>query len=168
MHKKRIIYSLVILVLFIGLIIFSQRQKPIASIYWPKSSLIVENGAENYQITLNEKFITSQGKWPKNTEFLIEENQIKQISSSSDITFFGFLLKGGALIEHVTDQDYELYLKSEVNIDGMPLNQECLLIFKNKVLFSARCPGEDEVFFKRFIKPEMLNFEVDGSIEVVE
>lgn len=168
MHKKRILYSLLILVLLIGIVITLQQDEKIAHITWPKSSDIIHNGGQNYQIKINEKFTTSHGKWGIHTEFLIEDNEIQQITSNRDLTFFGFLFKSGAQIERVDPETFELYLKQAVEIDGLDLTQECILEFKNKVLFSARCPHFDKVFFKRFISPDALNFDLEGTTQKVE
>jgi len=166
MKKKNIFITIVLLAIIITGVILYTKQIRYAGITWPFSSTLEKSSEEDVSIILNEAFQTSHGSWPLKTEFLISNNVIKQIEVFDDFIFYGFKFNVGALIEHksVDGEDfYDLFIKEKLVIDGLDLHGECIIEFKANVLFSARCPEFEKVYFKRFIAPDALEYSEEGE-----
>jgi len=171
MNKKCIYIISVILVILVGLFIFFTKKIRHANINWPQNSLVQISSEQDLSITITEPFKTVHGDWPAKTEFYISNDVIKNIEVSDNFSFYGFKFRKGALIEHRREESenyYDIYIKDKVIIDGLDLHGECVIEFKNNVLFSARCPEFEKVFFKRFIAPDALEYSADGEQKSVE
>lgn len=112
----------------------------------------------DFILELKQRWKVFGGSWNKGTRFYFDTNRIEKIEAKDDFSYGEFEFDFPSLIEF--DFQKDLYTRIKMNkdmvLDGLDLNHQCFIYFKNNVLFQADCPKFGRVTFKRFLNlPEV-------------
>ncbi|MBT4793363.1 MAG: hypothetical protein HON90_17460 [Halobacteriovoraceae bacterium] len=139
---------------------FSSSQK-YGGISWPQGSYYRFDREGDIIIEIAQSLKVLGGKWPSGSTFFFDGNNLIKILPSSSFLFADFEFKS---VMEITQEEFQpnllhsMKLTYPVVIDGLDLKPNCMISFKNLVLYSATCDDFGTVYFKRFVElPEVPN-----------
>jgi hypothetical protein len=131
---------------------------------WPKGSYYELTPDGDIIIELNEDFKILNGEWTTGSRFFFSGDEVIHIEAKAPFLFSQIKFESNGIIEKENFPPnvlHKMKLSENIKLDGLDLNPLCDIAFKNHVLYSAKCPEFDTVYFKRFVElPEVINEEV--------
>jgi hypothetical protein len=134
---------------------------------WPIGSYYELNQDGDIIIELDEDSKLSSGTWSSGSQFFFNGDELSKITAKAPFNF--------SQIDFDTDAEitkemfppnvlHKMKLEDKTKIDGLDITPLCSIEFKNQVLYSAKCPEFDTVYFKRFVElPEVKSAEEPES-----
>ncbi len=145
--------------------------KVFAGVAWPEGTKYEVLTDGNLVLEIKEDFNILKGEWKSGTRFYLDGDEVQKILATSPFRFAQMEFSEKTMItaeKFPPNILHKLQVNKEMIIDGLDLKKECIISFKNYVLFSADCPGLDTLYFKRFLElpevaPETRNSEEEKS-----
>lgn len=137
-----------------------EDQREFGGILWPAGSYYELNADGNIIIELDENLKLKNDHWKSGSRFHFSADSIVKIEAKAPFQFSQINFESDGVIkkEDISPNTlYKIKFKHEQTIDGLEIKPDCEVEFKNNVLYSAKCPEFDKVYFKRFVNLPEVN-----------